>query len=1061
MAEPSTEKPQLQENQAPAKQAELQVGAIGYQAVAGVGAGTPPLDSSAVARIQRSPHQALRSDMLALQRAVGNRAVAALVRGESKDVAIQAKLQVGPVNDVYEQEADKIARMVTSGFAQRKPAPNVKPRGERDDVEGAPQSGPAYNIKRMVQRKGVDNSANSVHADGSFTADSGVHDRIRRMEQSGSPLPDKVRQEMEPRFGADLGGVRIHTGGDAVQLSRDINARAFTHGSHIAFGAGGFNPNSQAGRQLLAHELTHTIQQTGARPLPSVQRSPKGVIQRGPTWEKVKNFFSRKKPEPVPQTISAPIIGTAPEIQAAAYEKAKSASQEAKALSARAITAADTRLDGPGSVSDEMAQAGQSAKDNLSHTEAKKAVAQMGSGDTAAKSFLEQHKKDIAELREKVANIQVQVFMNGSKITGNNGSMKQLALQSHALVDEAEQLVESMREQVNNMDGRANTERDAARSGLKDTRSLPAAEKSASDSVLSLMTIKSKVDGYYLYLATDLEVLKEHVARKGGSISENFSEAAAMRAMGSGMQRAESEGDPGMLDDHQAFDMGGRDGNMEGGTEEDPEKRKEIQKAETEAGMLKGGNALKNGIRPLAPLSKPQKKFAKQVKRLELRAMLYAKAQKRMPLAKDHTEKVEALHQEATAHYAAIDQARSENEHGGKTVTPEQINIAISHAGSARESVAKGTVHLEKMRKFKQEVYEESQKYEKYVGQRAMSSGKRKAKKLLGIVAGGGLRALTGGMYRVEAADEAGGYRVNLKSVSIVEDMIRKHHELQAIVSGLDGSHVKGLGGKHGARAYAVFKGIAFGLQIARDIASAVALWVTIVTGGAGAPVGAVFATIALYAALAKAAIDLLLLIWSGVGLANTNDPRSRSILRGENVRQGLALGEGAFAGASAGMMMGLSGSTDLLVGSKQGMAFGAGSQTKVLSGIEGHLANAAVGPVTPVLGNLGQNVGVNNFSSYVPHASTEATNISEKAEKSRTATKAIRVLTSPIQSGFSKLGDFVSKKKNLRTSKFAALIPEIGKTFKELTRGAQEAAAPPPSQPQGAPQSEPQVSPV
>ncbi|MES2208314.1 MAG: DUF4157 domain-containing protein [Pseudomonadota bacterium] len=96
--------------------------------------------------------------------------------------------------------------------------------------------------------------------------------------QSGdAPLPPSVRQFMEPRFGADFSNVRIHTGERAGQMSRQVNARAFTVGNQIFFGAGHYQPDSPDGRELIAHELTHTIQQGGASQKkntePAVQRS--------------------------------------------------------------------------------------------------------------------------------------------------------------------------------------------------------------------------------------------------------------------------------------------------------------------------------------------------------------------------------------------------------------------------------------------------------------------------------------------------------------------------------------------------------------------------------------------------------------------------------------------------------------------------------------------------------------------------------------------------------------------------------------------------------------------
>jgi hypothetical protein len=112
---------------------------------------------------------------------------------------------------------------------------------------------------------------------------------------------------MEPRFGVDFGGVRVHTGAEAAQMSRDLSAQAFTHGQDIYLGAGRYDPGSSAGKRLLAHELTHVIQQTGdrlqakaTRPAtfqPPVQQQVlmrDGVVQRG--WkEDFEEFFTKEK----------------------------------------------------------------------------------------------------------------------------------------------------------------------------------------------------------------------------------------------------------------------------------------------------------------------------------------------------------------------------------------------------------------------------------------------------------------------------------------------------------------------------------------------------------------------------------------------------------------------------------------------------------------------------------------------------------------------------------------------------------------------------------------------
>jgi hypothetical protein len=86
---------------------------------------------------------------------------------------------------------------------------------------------------------------------------------VQRRKSSGSELGGDARKNLENHFGADLGSVRVHTGGEAAELSRELNAQAFTVGSDIFMGEGKFDPTSSEGQGLLAHELTHVGQQTG------------------------------------------------------------------------------------------------------------------------------------------------------------------------------------------------------------------------------------------------------------------------------------------------------------------------------------------------------------------------------------------------------------------------------------------------------------------------------------------------------------------------------------------------------------------------------------------------------------------------------------------------------------------------------------------------------------------------------------------------------------------------------------------------------------------------------
>ncbi|RXK58590.1 DUF4157 domain-containing protein [Lacibacter luteus] len=133
-----------------------------------------------------------------------------------------------------------------------------------DDAAGETASG--YNINRkelalhssdIIQCSGRGPPASSPQANFESTLSSS--------RGSGSPLPDTTKQFMETRFGADFSGVRIHTGSYAEGLSSTIHAQAFTHGNDIYFNSGKYSPHTEAGGTLLAHELTHTIQQGASR----------------------------------------------------------------------------------------------------------------------------------------------------------------------------------------------------------------------------------------------------------------------------------------------------------------------------------------------------------------------------------------------------------------------------------------------------------------------------------------------------------------------------------------------------------------------------------------------------------------------------------------------------------------------------------------------------------------------------------------------------------------------------------------------------------------------------
>lgn len=90
-----------------------------------------------------------------------------------------------------------------------------------------------------------------------------VESRLTSTKGRGDSLPDQVRMDMESAFSADFSGVKIHTDQSAIQMNQNLGAKAFTHENNIYFNSGYYHPSSSSGKKLLAHELTHVVQQTG------------------------------------------------------------------------------------------------------------------------------------------------------------------------------------------------------------------------------------------------------------------------------------------------------------------------------------------------------------------------------------------------------------------------------------------------------------------------------------------------------------------------------------------------------------------------------------------------------------------------------------------------------------------------------------------------------------------------------------------------------------------------------------------------------------------------------
>ena len=177
--------------------------------------------------------------------------------------ALQPKLKVGPPNDRFEQQADRVADQVMrmadpQGSGALDLPPNAGPPAVRRLCAACEEE-----VRRQPIEEDEEEELRMKGAAGA-TPDlgPGLQARIAGLRGGGQPLSPSARAFFEPRFGHVFSQVRIHTDPQAADSARALNALAYTVGDHIVFGAGPLVDTS-AGRRLLAHELTHVVQQSG------------------------------------------------------------------------------------------------------------------------------------------------------------------------------------------------------------------------------------------------------------------------------------------------------------------------------------------------------------------------------------------------------------------------------------------------------------------------------------------------------------------------------------------------------------------------------------------------------------------------------------------------------------------------------------------------------------------------------------------------------------------------------------------------------------------------------
>ncbi len=221
--------------------------------------------------------------VLFLQRTIGNHAVERMIRS----MILQPKLRIGKAGDKYEQEADRLADQV-----MRMPEPK-KVSIDNFQIQRACTKCEENELKRQpIKEEDEEEKLQAKAASGTISEiNPDMESNIHSLKGGGQPLSKKDRTFFEPRFGQDFSHVRLYTDTRAAKFAEAMNARAFTFGKNVVFGTGQYVPETMSGQKLLAHELTHVVQQENNRQI------SKNLIQRNIT---VQNPAAQTPNIPIP-----------------------------------------------------------------------------------------------------------------------------------------------------------------------------------------------------------------------------------------------------------------------------------------------------------------------------------------------------------------------------------------------------------------------------------------------------------------------------------------------------------------------------------------------------------------------------------------------------------------------------------------------------------------------------------------------------------------------------------------------------------------------------------------
>lgn len=185
-----------------------------------------------------------------------------LMRGQA--LPIQPKLTIGQPNDQYEQEADRVAREVVQKInSSETPLPSHD--GDNNSIQRKQQVSTIQRVEDNQEELQMKMATSAIQAKADkINIQTDFESNLNNARNGGSPLDSNFQSQVEVAMGADFSTVKVHTDSTANDLSRSIQAKAFATGNDIFFQQGTYDPYSRGGQELLAHELTHVVQQMGA-----------------------------------------------------------------------------------------------------------------------------------------------------------------------------------------------------------------------------------------------------------------------------------------------------------------------------------------------------------------------------------------------------------------------------------------------------------------------------------------------------------------------------------------------------------------------------------------------------------------------------------------------------------------------------------------------------------------------------------------------------------------------------------------------------------------------------